>query len=384
MTRNSAAIGHHGARPRRGGRRCSLTPPPSRRPRLLSGAGRAPARADGRCHGALRRHRRSSPSGLIFVVEPLVARTLLPGPGRQRVGVELGDAHLPGAAARRLPRSPTSAPPAWPPRASRPARSSPLAVVAVVTLPVGLRDGVARRAASTRRSGRSSPWPPPSACRSSPSPACPPPCSAGTAPCDPTSDPYVLYAAGNAGSFIGLLAYPLVVERAIGHQRTSARRGRRPTWSSSGCFAVCGWLGVRAGRGRPPTPRRRRRSPTGGARDPPDLVRWTAMAAGPSLLLLGVTRHLSTDVAAIPLLWVIPLSIYLLTFVVAFSGRGQRRRSPLSRRAGIVLAGRRRSSASWPRCRRHPGHRAAPGHLHRPRPGRARPAGGRAAAARRR
>lgn len=53
-----------------------------------------------------------------------------------------------------------------------------------------------------------------------------------------------------------------------------------------------------------------------------NVLRWAAMAAGSSLLLLGVTRHLSTDVAAIPLLWVVPLSVYLLTFVVAFSGRG--------------------------------------------------------------
>ena len=64
------------------------------------------------------------------------------------------------------------------------------------------------------------------------------------------------------------------------------------------------------------------------------------MAAGPSLLLLGTTRHLSTDVAAIPLLWVVPLSLYLLTFVVAFSGRGAA--------AARARPGWRRS---WPRWR---------------------------------
>ena len=50
-------------------------------------------------------------------------------------------------------------------------------------------------------------------------------------------------------------------------------------------------------------------------------VRWVVLAFIPSSLLLGVTTHVQTDIAAVPLLWAIPLSLYLLTFVIAFSPR---------------------------------------------------------------
>ncbi len=152
----------------------------------------------------------------------------------------------------------------------------------------------------------------------------------------PGVDPYVLYAAGNAGSFIGLLAYPLVVERSLG---LAAQRG----WWTAGylafaaLFVVCATVARRAPA--PPAatapsldlppPERATRS---------DLLRWGAMAAGPSLLLLGTTRHLSTDVAAIPLLWVVPLSLYLLTFVVAFSGRGAATARGAARMAPVLAA----------------------------------------------
>src|SRR5205823_7678552 len=55
----------------------------------------------------------------------------------------------------------------------------------------------------------------------------------------------------------------------------------------------------------PPTPRRR--------------LRWVALALIPSSLLLGVTTHLSTDIAPIPLLWVVPLALYLLSFILVFA-----------------------------------------------------------------
>src|SRR5439155_24197954 len=50
-------------------------------------------------------------------------------------------------------------------------------------------------------------------------------------------------------------------------------------------------------------------------------LRWGLLAFVPSSLMLGVTTHLTTDVAAIPLLWVIPLAIYLLSFILVFSSR---------------------------------------------------------------
>jgi hypothetical protein len=65
-----------------------------------------------------------------------------------------------------------------------------------------------------------------------------------------------------------------------------------------------------------------------------DALRWTLIAVVPSALLLGVTRHLATDVASVPLLWVVPLAVYLLTFVLAFSGN----RPTLGPRAATAAA----------------------------------------------
>ncbi len=127
-------------------------------------------------------------------------------------------------------------------------------------------------------------------------------------------DPYFLFAASNLGSFGGLLAYPLLIEPtlSLATQRmawsvgfvvfvvltaTCALTVRRPQGHESAAAAA----GPVA-----PLPRRR-------------LLTWTALAFLPSSLMLGVTAHISTDVAAIPLLWVVPLAIYLATFVVAFS-----------------------------------------------------------------
>lgn len=156
----------------------------------------------------------------------------------------------------------------------------------------------------------------------------------------PDADPYVLYATGNAGSFIGLLAYPLVIERTMGINL------QQTAWTAAyllfvALFLACGWLGAGA-----PTSAvvadvavdRPAVDPVAAPATRRDVLRWIAMAAGPSLLLLGVTRHLATDVAAVPLLWVIPLSAYLLTFVIAFSGRGTAAIG-LAARGGILLAG---------------------------------------------
>ena len=138
-------------------------------------------------------------------------------------------------------------------------------------------------------------------------------------------EPYFLYAAGTVGSIVGLLSYPLLVEPLIG-LRTQSR-----LWAM-GYGVLLVLLVASAGL--------RRRHPfrqetltasvdPSGARDKkgvdsatiPWRVRgaWVLMAAIPSGLLLAVTQHISTDVASIPLLWVVPLTIYLATFVIAFS-----------------------------------------------------------------
>jgi hypothetical protein len=132
-------------------------------------------------------------------------------------------------------------------------------------------------------------------------------------------DPYFLYAASNAGSLLALLAFPFLLEPSL---RMAAQQ---IIWTAG--FAVLGVLlltcATATGLQRLP----RERSPAPPRTDAASPVswnergRWLALAAVPSSLLLGVTTHISTDIAAVPLLWMIPLALYLLTFVIAFSRR---------------------------------------------------------------
>ncbi|MFL5229506.1 MAG: spermidine synthase [Microvirga sp.] len=136
-------------------------------------------------------------------------------------------------------------------------------------------------------------------------------------------DPYFLYAASNVGSFLALLSYPLIIEPLI--------RLYDQTWlwtigfyililliAGSG-YLLRHWLDVPAGQSA---------SGANAAASAPtsaptwrDALSWVGLAAVPSGLLVAVTAHISTDVAAVPLLWVIPLALYLLTFVIVFASR---------------------------------------------------------------
>lgn len=132
-------------------------------------------------------------------------------------------------------------------------------------------------------------------------------------------DPYFLYAASNAGSFVGLLAYPFVIEPSLGLD------DQRVVWLSMfGAFAVLALVCV--GRTRQAVADAMSVRDTG-----PDTERitwkrrlwWMFLAFVPSTMLLGVTTHMTTDVASFPLLWVVPLALYLLTMIAAFSGRAE-------------------------------------------------------------
>jgi hypothetical protein len=129
-------------------------------------------------------------------------------------------------------------------------------------------------------------------------------------------DPYFLYAAGNAGSLLGLMAYPLVIEPRFSLSDQAA------LWTVGYAVFVllstlCAWRVLAA----PALLRHEHVRTSAPAVPMRTRARWIAMAAIPSSLMVGATTHLSTDVAAVPLLWVIPLALYLLSFVVAFSGR---------------------------------------------------------------
>jgi hypothetical protein len=129
-------------------------------------------------------------------------------------------------------------------------------------------------------------------------------------------DPYFLYASSNIGSFLALLSYPLLFEPVF------TLRTQNLMWTGGYVLlivliAACGFLLLKS----PPYV-----APTaaGGAEAAPSWstrLRWIFLAAVPSGLLVAVTAHISTDVAAAPLLWVLPLSLYLLTWVLVFQGR---------------------------------------------------------------
>jgi hypothetical protein len=150
-----------------------------------------------------------------------------------------------------------------------------------------------------------------------------------TLPVPSASNPYFLYAASNTGSMLGLLAYPLLIEPLWG------TRMQTVAWAVGyGLLlvltAICA---VRLRRQGHDLPDVRSDGPTSWAQR----ARWTALALVPSSLMLGVTTHISTDLASIPLLWVLPLAAYLLTFMLVFSTRQWYSRTLVARVLPIVV-----------------------------------------------
>ncbi len=131
-------------------------------------------------------------------------------------------------------------------------------------------------------------------------------------------DPYFLYASSNIGSFLALLSYPVLFEPMF------SLRTQNVIWTGGYALliiliAACGILLLRS----PPMTVDAVSATDGDAPAPgwPTRLRWIFLAAVPSGLLIAVTAHISTDVAAAPLLWVLPLSLYLLTWVLVFQSR---------------------------------------------------------------
>ena len=136
------------------------------------------------------------------------------------------------------------------------------------------------------------------------------------------ADPYFLYAASNAGSFTGLLAYPFFVERTLPLHAGAGHTSQAGVWSLGfGALAVMlVALGVWAAR-RTTAEAEKQVRPEMIAVAWSSRLRWMAYAFVPSSVVLGATQYLTSNIAAIPLFWIVPLAIYLLTFVIAFSPR---------------------------------------------------------------
>ncbi len=136
-------------------------------------------------------------------------------------------------------------------------------------------------------------------------------------------DPYFLYGASNLGSVFALLAFPLLLEPTL------SARTQGVAWTVgyvilAGLIAVAGYAMIRR-RGPDQSlktePATANASATAGAPSWRQRAMWLAYSAVPSALLLGVTGHITTDIAAAPMFWVVPLMLYLLSFVIVFARR---------------------------------------------------------------
>jgi protein-L-isoaspartate O-methyltransferase len=150
----------------------------------------------------------------------------------------------------------------------------------------------------------------------------------------PGRTPDRLYAVSNAGSLLALISYPALIEPQLGGRMQGL------CWAGGmGAFVViCGVTAWRTGRGQQGERKgmagvgsrmedgeskieRSTRPPQGGAGDRTNIWLWVALAGCGSGLLMALTNQISQDVAPMPLLWVAPLGVYLLTFILCFESR---------------------------------------------------------------
>lgn len=144
--------------------------------------------------------------------------------------------------------------------------------------------------------------------------------------------PYRLFALSNAGSMLALLTYPVLVEPKLAT--------RHQAWVWSGAYAafvvLCGLVAWGARHGR----RLEQDSEEGDERlGWTRQLMWLSLSACGSMLLLAVTNHLTQNVASIPFLWILPLALYLLTFILCFEGRGWYHRSSYLKLGAVALGG---------------------------------------------
>jgi len=150
----------------------------------------------------------------------------------------------------------------------------------------------------------------------------------------PGAAPYRLYALSNAGSIVALLSYPVIVEPILStsHQAYG--------WSVAyACMAtLCAAAGFFASGGSAKGAGEDSGTPTPAA-DWKTQGLWIALAACGSALLLSVTNHITQNVASVPFLWIVPLSLYLLSFILCFDASGWYRPGLFLRLLGVLLGG---------------------------------------------
>lgn len=153
---------------------------------------------------------------------------------------------------------------------------------------------------------------------------------------DRAKDPYFLYAASNSGSLVGLLGYPLFIEPLLDLNVQSAWFSRSYAVFAAGIIvsgAIC--YALRKPEVAQVTTDTQPEKP---AIPITRYFHWILLAFIPSSLSLGVTHHLSTEIASIPLLWALPLSIYLITYILAFSQRFTVKTATMSKSLALITA----------------------------------------------
>lgn len=142
---------------------------------------------------------------------------------------------------------------------------------------------------------------------------------------------YRFYALSNAGSLLGLLSYPTLVEPRL----STPRQG----WSWSVAYAAfavaCGAIAVSLRGNRVP----HREDATVARADWRVRALWIGLSACSSALLLAITNHISQNIAAVPFLWIIPLSLYMLSFILCFGSSRWYPRTFFLRLLGVALGG---------------------------------------------
>jgi len=151
-----------------------------------------------------------------------------------------------------------------------------------------------------------------------------------------SKDPYFLYAASNAGSLISLLGYPLLMEPSL--------RVVHQTWFWAAGFVLLVFATWQCGRAslNPVLPSGNANNSASTVDDPAEPTDrrkflWLLRAFVPSSLMLGVTTYMTTDIASVPLLWVIPLALYLLTLIIAFANTPWWYRPLIANAAPVVV-----------------------------------------------
>ena len=138
----------------------------------------------------------------------------------------------------------------------------------------------------------------------------------------PARSPYPLYAVSNLGSLIALLAYPFGLEPRL-PLSTTGRLWSGAFVATGAAVIACGAL---ASRSAAPAPDRA--AEPNGAVPATRIALWVLLSACAVVLLMGITNHLCLDVASVPFMWVLPLALYLTSLIVCFGAPRVYRRIP--------------------------------------------------------